>query len=194
MNVGLIGLGAGTLATYGRRGDSYTFYELNPNVERMARQYFTYIDNSKANVEVIIGDGRVTLQKELDNGDANAFDVLVVDAFSGDSVPAHLLTVEAFDLYFSHLKASGVLAIHVSNSHLDLTALVKGLAANRDYSALYFKTEATDTEVTQTEWVIVTNNQSFIRNTKVKRLQSEWPNDNELIWTDNYSNLLSVLK
>ena len=194
VNVGLIGLGAGTLATYGRRGDSYTFYELNPNVERMARQYFTYIDNSKANVEVIIGDGRVTLQKELDNGDANAFDVLVVDAFSGDSVPAHLLTVEAFDLYFSHLKASGVLAIHVSNSHLDLTALVKGLAANRDYSALYFKTEATDTEVTQTEWVIVTNNQSFIRNTKVKRLQSEWPNDNELIWTDNYSNLLSVLK
>ena len=160
----------------------------------MARQYFTYIDNSKANVEVIIGDGRVTLQKELDNGDANAFDVLVIDAFSGDSVPAHLLTVEAFDLYFSHLKTSGVLAIHVSNSHLDLTALVKGLAANRDYSALYFKTEATDTEVTQTEWVIVTNNQSFIRNAKVKRLQSEWPNDNELIWTDNYSNLLSVLK
>ncbi|WP_426370528.1 spermidine synthase [Pseudocolwellia sp. HL-MZ7] len=194
MNVGLIGLGAGTLATYGRRGDSYTFYELNPNVERMARQYFTYIDNSKANVEVIIGDGRVTLQKELDNGDANAFDVLVVDAFSGDSVPAHLLTVEAFDLYFLHLKTSGVLAIHVSNSHLDLTALVKGLAVNRDYSALYFKTEATDTEVTQTEWVIVTNNQSFIRNAKVKRLQSEWPNDNELVWTDNYSNLLSVLK
>ncbi|WP_426356834.1 spermidine synthase [Pseudocolwellia sp. HL-MZ19] len=194
MNVGLIGLGAGTLATYGRRGDSYTFYELNPNVERMARQYFSYIENSKANVNVIIGDGRVTLQKELGEGDAKAFDVLVVDAFSGDSVPAHLLTVEAFDLYFSHLKTSGVLAIHVSNSHLDLTALVKGLAANLDYSALYFKTEATDAEVTQTEWVIVTNNQSFIRNAKVKRLQSEWPNRNELVWTDNYSNLLSVLK
>ncbi|WP_077338775.1 fused MFS/spermidine synthase [Pseudocolwellia agarivorans] len=194
MNVGLVGLGAGTLATYGRRGDNYTFYELNPNVERMARQYFTYIEQSRANVEVVLGDGRVTLQKELDNGTINNFDVLVIDAFSGDSVPAHLLTTEAFELYFKHLKADGVLAIHVSNSHLDLTALVKGLAKNSNYSALYFKTKATEKEVTQTEWVVVTNNKSFIRNTKVKRLQSQWPNANELVWTDNYSNLLSVLK
>lgn len=194
MNVGLVGLGAGTLATYGRRGDNYTFYELNPNVERMARQYFTYIEQSRANVEVVLGDGRVTLQKELDNGTVNNFDVLVIDAFSGDSVPAHLLTTEAFELYFKHLKADGVLAIHVSNSHLDLTALVKGLAKNSNHSALYFKTKATDKEVTQTEWVVVTNNKSFIRNTKVKRLQSQWPNTNELVWTDNYSNLLSVLK
>ena len=194
MNVGLVGLGAGTLATYGRRGDNYTFYELNPNVERMALQYFTYIEESRANVNVVIGDGRVTLQKELNKGQVNAFDVLVIDAFSGDSVPAHLLTTEAFSLYFTHLKADGVLAIHVSNSHLDLTSLVKGLAKNSGYSALYFKTEATQQEVTQTEWVIVTNNQSFIRNTKVKRLMSEWPNKNELVWTDDYSNLLSVLK
>lgn len=194
MNVGLVGLGAGTLASYGRRGDNYTFYELNPNVERMARKYFTYIEQSRANVNVILGDGRVTLQKELDNGQINGFDVLVIDAFSGDSVPAHLLTIEAFSLYFKHMKANGVLAIHVSNSHLDLTALVKGLANNSGYSALYFKTEATEKEVTQTEWIVVTNNQSFIRNIKVKRLQSQWPNENELIWTDNYSNLLSVLK
>jgi len=194
MNVGLVGLGAGTLASYGRRGDSYTFYELNPNVERMARQYFTYIEQSSADVNIIIGDGRVTLQKELDNSKTNDFDVLVIDAFSGDSVPAHLLTTEAFELYFKHMKTDGVLAIHVSNSHLDLTSLVKGLANNSGYSALYFKTKATEKEVTQTEWVVVTNNQSFIRNAKVKRLQSEWPNDDELIWTDNYSNLLSVLK
>ena len=193
-NVGLVGLGAGTLAAYGRRGDSYTFYELNPNVERMARKYFTYIANSKANVNVIIGDGRVTLQKELENGQGNNFDVLVIDAFSGDSVPAHLLTTEAFALYFNHLTLDGILAIHVSNSHLDLTSLVKGLAKKSGYSALYFKTEATDKEVTQTEWVIVTNNASFIRKVKVKRLQSQWPNENEMVWTDNYSNLLSVLK
>lgn len=194
MNVGLIGLGAGTLASYGRRGDSYTFYELNPNVERMARQYFTYIDDSNAYVDVVLGDGRVTLQNDVDNGIENNFDVLVVDAFSGDSVPAHLLTTQAFDLYFKHLKDNGILAIHVSNSHLDLTALVKGLAHELGYSALYFKTKATKQEVTQTEWVIVTNNQAFIRNSKVKRLQTQWPNENMLIWTDNYSNLLSVLK
>jgi len=193
VDVGLIGLGAGTLATYGRRGDNYTFYELNPNVERIALEYFTYIEQSRANVNVVLGDGRVTLQKELDTGSVNNFNVLVIDAFSGDSVPAHLLTVEAFALYFKHLKANGMLAIHVSNSHLDLTALVKGLAKNSGYSALYFKTKATDKEVTQTEWVVVTNNQLFIRNSKVKRLQSQWPNTNELVWTDNYSNLLSIL-
>jgi len=194
INVGLIGLGAGTLATYGRRGDDYTFYELNPNVERIAHEHFTYIKQSRANVNVVLGDGRVALQKELDNGNVNNFDVLVIDAFSGDSVPAHLLTVEAFTLYFKHLKAEGIIAIHVSNSHLDLTALVKGLAKNAGYSALYFKTKATDKEVTQTEWIIATNNQLFIKNNKVKRLQSQWPSTNELVWTDNYSNLLSVLK
>jgi len=194
INVGLVGLGAGTLATYGRKGDNYTFYELNPNVERMARQYFTYIENSKANVDVVIGDGRVTLQKLLDKGQVNNFDVLVIDAFSGDAVPAHLVTTQAFGLYFQHMKTDGILAIHVSNSHLDLTSLVKGLAKHSAYSALYFKTKATKQEVTQTEWVIVTNNQAFMHNTKVKRLMSEWPNNNELVWTDNYSNLLSVLK
>ena len=203
-NVGLIGLGAGTLATYGNRGDNYTFYELNPNVERMARQYFSYIETSKANVNVIIGDARVTLQNELLKESSktinNQFDVLVVDAFSGDSVPAHLLTHEAFLLYTKHMKQQGLLAIHVSNSHLDLTPLVKGLANSIGYQAVYFKTKATESEVTQTEWIVVTNNKAFLRTAKVKRLTSEWPVNidgsvkADVVWTDNYSNLLSVLK
>ena len=199
-NVGLIGLGAGTLATYGNRGDNYTFYELNPNVERMARKYFSYIEASKANVNVVIGDARVTLNNELEKKVNNSFDVLVVDAFSGDSVPAHLLTQEAFSLYKAHMKDQAILAIHVSNSHLDLTPLVKGLAKSSGYQALYFKTKASEKEVTQTEWVIVTNNKAFLRNAKVKRLQSNWPKNTnnipkaDVVWTDDYSNLLSVLK
>lgn len=194
VNVGLIGLGAGALAAYGRRGDNYTFYELNPNVERMARKHFTYLETSKANINVELGDARVTLQKALDNEKGNVFDVLVIDAFSGDSVPAHLLTVEAFNVYFKQLKADGIIAIHVSNSHLELTALVKGLAKSKGVTSLYFNTDSTKQEVTQTEWVVITNNRAFINNTRVKRLQSEWPNKKTLIWTDNYSNLLSVLK
>ena len=203
-SVGLIGLGAGTLATYGNRGDRYTFYELNPNVERMARKYFSYIEASKANVDVIIGDARVTLQNELLQNSSkatnNKFDVLVVDAFSGDSVPAHLLTHEAFLLYTKHMKQQGLLAIHVSNSHLDLTPLVKGLANSIGYQAVYFKTKVTESEVTQTEWVIVTNNKAFLRTVKVQRLMSEWPENidgsvkQDVVWTDDYSNLLSVLK
>ncbi len=199
-HVGLIGLGAGTLAAYGKKGDTYTFYELNPNVERMAREYFSYIDTSKADVRVKLGDGRVTLQRELESGDFALFDVLVIDAFSGDSIPAHLLTQEAFELYTARMKDEGIIAIHVSNSHLDLTPLVKSLADNISYSSLYVKTKANTEEVTQTEWILITKNTAFLRNTKVKRLMTEWPQsvknlgDKKLIWTDNYSNLLSVLK
>lgn len=196
IKVGLVGLGAGTLAAYGRKGDEYTFYELNPDVEFMARQYFSYLENSKANVQVILGDGRVSLTNELIQGQKHRYQVLVIDAFSGDSVPAHLLTQEALKLYWQHLADDGILAIHVSNSHLDLTSLTRGLAASVEKQALYFKTGATENEVNQAQWVLITNNAEFINNSKVKRLSSSWPHsaDNNIVWTDDYSPLLSVLK
>jgi len=196
IKVGLIGLGAGTLAAYSRPGDEYTFYELNPDVEAMAWRYFSYLEESKGDINIVLGDGRVTLNREYALGQLNNYQVLVLDAFSGDSVPAHLLTKEAFELYFKHLDEEGILAIHVSNSHLDLTSLTRGIASSLNKSSIYVKTDANSDEVNQTQWVIITNNSSFLNNAKVKELMSPWPNniDKNIVWTDDYSNLLSVLK
>ncbi|MCJ8320847.1 MAG: fused MFS/spermidine synthase [Colwellia sp.] len=192
ITVGIVGLGAGTIASYGQVSDKYKFYELNPGVLSMANEYFSYLSQSKADVEVIIGDGRVSLTNEMSNN----FDVLVIDAFSGDSIPVHLLTEEAFTLYFQQLKLNGVLALHISNSHLDLTQLTKGLAAAFNKKALYFKTIKGSIGDNEAEWVLLTNNKQFINNSVVKRFVSHWPPSmtSPLIWTDDYSNLLSVLK
>ncbi|MEW6982042.1 spermidine synthase [Colwelliaceae bacterium 6471] len=196
INVGLIGLGAGTLAAYGRRGDEYRFYELNPAVKEFAYEYFTYLENSDAYIDVIVGDARVSLTQELEQQGDNQFQVLVVDAFSGDSIPAHLLTIEALNLYWQHLLPDGLLVFHISNSHLDLKPLIKGLADSFKMNALYFRTEASERDVNTTEWAIITNNQAFITNYKVKKYLTPWPESDKenIVWTDNYSNLLSVLK
>jgi len=196
MNVGIIGLGAGTLAAYGQLGDEYRFYELNPDVFLMANKYFSYLAQSKATIEVIIGDGRVSLVDELNTGKINEFDVLVVDAFSGDSIPTHLLTEEAFVIYFQQLKLEGVLAIHISNSHLNLTPLTKSLATVFNKQALYFNTNQGPSSKNKAEWVLLTNNQKFLTNSVVKKLSSHWPqgSNKNVIWTDDYSNILSVLK
>lgn len=118
--LGLIGLGAGSLTVYGRAGDTFRIYELNPDVADLARTRFTYLRESEAAVDVVLGDARLSMAREAPNG----FDLLIIDAFSGDAVPAHLLTVEAFDLWARHLAPGGLLAIHVSNHHLDLARAV----------------------------------------------------------------------
>ena len=193
---GLIGLGAGTLAAYGKLGDKYRFYELNPAVSAAANDYFTYLGDSKATIELVIGDGRVSLSQENQQGIQHQFDILVIDAFSGDSIPQHLLTIEAFQLYWQQLKTDGVLAIHISNSHLNLLPLMRGLANKFSKELRYFKTEATNNNQHDTQWVWLTNNQPLLNNTTIKAYSSSWLNSDKspLIWTDNYSNLLSVLK
>lgn len=196
ISVGLIGLGAGTLASYANKGDSYYFYELNPAVESMAKNYFSYLSNAKGYVDVTLGDGRVSLKRELNEFGSNQYQVLVIDAFSGDAIPSHLLTVEAFELYWKHLVDNGVLAIHISNSHLDLSELVRGLAKNSGKQALSFITPATKENSNEAHWVVITNNKRFINHRKIKALQTVWPKTEQkfTLWTDNYSNLLSVLK
>ncbi|WP_286264866.1 spermidine synthase [Thalassotalea atypica] len=196
LNVGLIGLGAGTLAAYGKPQEYYHFYELNPAVKTFAEQYFSYIEQSKAVVEISLGDGRALLQQEALEFGSQGYDVLVVDAFSGDAIPTHLLTQEAFELYWVHLKEQGVLALHISNTHLDLKALTRTLAKSIDKQAVYFKSEANDENTNDAEWVLITNNQQFLSTYKVKKLITPWPESSNktLLWTDDYSNLFSVLK
>ncbi|MFB0999051.1 MAG: fused MFS/spermidine synthase, partial [Colwellia sp.] len=177
LNAGFVGLGAGTLAAYGNKNDDYVFYELNPAVITAAKTYFSYLDDSSANIDLVLGDGRVSLQHQLDNAGSKQFDTLVIDAFSGDSIPQHLLTQEALILYFKHLKGDGVLAIHISNSHLDLTHLVRGLAHVLNKEIIYIETDADKDNEHNVQWVLLTDNQVFLTDARVKAYRSRWPMD-----------------
>ncbi len=126
VRVGVVGLGVGTLATYARPGDRYRFYEINPEVLRLARKHFTYLDDCRGRWEVVLGDGRLSLEREP----SQQFQLLVLDAFNGDAVPTHLLTAEAFAVYRRHLAPDGAIAVHVTNTYLSLAPVVRGLAEN----------------------------------------------------------------
>ena len=131
MRVGLLGLGIGTLAAYARPGDVYRLYEINPAVNKLALGkdgYFTFLIDSQADLTLVPGDARISLQNELDSGNPQNFDVLVLDTFSSDSIPVHLVTKEAFDLYLKHLASNGIIAVHITNLHLDLQPVLWQLA------------------------------------------------------------------
>lgn len=190
-NVGVIGLGAGTLAAYGEAGDRMRFYEINPLVEPIARNLFTYLRDSQAAVSVVEGDGRAVLSREAPQG----FDVLVVDAFSGDAIPLHLLTREAMEVYRQQLAPGGVIAFHVSNSYLDLAPEVALLADAEGLQARVVESTAVPAEgAYRATWVLVSDARFFampgvsgvalpIRRRSGLRL-----------WTDDYSSLLPVLR
>ena len=194
--VGVIGLGTGTLATYGGIGDEYVFYELNPNVEVAAKNHFSYISDSKADVSVRLGDARITLQKELEENGSQQYQVLVVDAFSSDSIPVHLLTLEAFRLYWKHLTEDGLLVLHISNNHLDLLPLVAALSDKIGKKMQHFYSASDDDNEHTAEWVIVTNNSDFYENEEIQRRATYFKlkDEQKVLWTDAYSNLLSVIK
>ena len=179
---------AGTLAAYAKHGDVYRFYEINPVVVDIANTEFRYLEESDAEVEVVAADARLSLEREADQ----SFDVLAVDAFAGDSIPVHLLTVEAFKLYFHHTKPSGALAIHVTNKHLDLAPVVQRIAGTLEARALLRHNSSEDrNEIYSSSWVLVTRNQEFAE--RLKHLASPiW--GSRPLWTDDYTNLLSVLR
>jgi len=194
--VAVIGLGTGTLATYGKADDDYVFYELNPNVEIAAKNYFSYLSDSEANVSVKLGDARITLQNELEERGSQQYQVMVVDAFSSDSIPVHLLTLEAFQLYWQHLTENGLLVLHISNNHLDLLPLVATLAEKVDKKMLHFYSASDSSDENTAEWVVVTNNSDFLQNEEIQSRATYFnlKKEQEVLWTDAYSNLLSVIK
>ena len=192
--IGLVGLGSGALAVYGKPGDSMTFFEINPLVVSAATDYFSYLSDSAADVTIATGDGRQLLAQR-GNSDAAPFDILVLDAFSSDSIPQHLLTAEAMQLYWQQLAEDGILAIHVSNNYLDLTALLRNHAKALAQQIYFFALPAEPGQ-TATEWVLMTNNRRFSGQAVIQQALSPWPTpDNaNIIWRDNYSNLLQLLK
>jgi len=191
VRVGVIGLGTGTLAAYARPGDYYRYYEINPLVLRVARSEFTFLAGCKGKLEVAMGDARLSLEREQPEN----FDVLAVDAFSSDAIPVHLLTREAMDLYFRHLRPDGILAVHISNHHLDLLPVVAGEARSRARLARVVDTEDDDDRgVYAATWVLVV----ALPNDFDNRIRA---NSNPVFhsrpirpWTDDYSNLFQILK
>lgn len=190
--IGVIGLGTGTVAAFGQRGDQIEFYEIDPQVEPIARNLFTYLRDSPAKVTVVPGDARTSLASESPQG----FDVLVIDAFSGDAIPLHLLTAEAVQLYLRHLAPGGILAFHVSNQYLDLAPELALLAENAHLQArdVITGSNAARGEF-RSEWVLMTADAAFFDRNEIASLADPiYVKPHLRLWTDDYSSLLPILQ
>jgi hypothetical protein len=187
--LGVIGLGAGTMAAYGRTGDVVRFYEINPQVIDIAQHEFTFLRDSAARVEVAEGDARLSLAAEA----PQRFDVLVLDAFTGDSIPVHLLTVEALDLYLRHLQAHGIIAFHVSNLYLDLVPVVRRLAQARQLATRLVEADQEDNFNTASSWMLVSREPSVLAVPEIAAVSQAVPANATRLWTDDFSDLLPFL-
>ena len=196
MHIGVIGLGAGMLAAYGRAGDRLRFYEINPQVIRLAASPgapFTYVRDTAARVEVVMGDARLALEAELVRGGPQRFDVLAVDAFSSDSIPVHLLTREAVALYMAHLAPNGVLAIHVSNRYLDLVPIVWRIARHFDLASAVIDSDG-EGVVWHSTWVLLARDVASLQEPAIARATTAEVPRPAPLWRDDYSNLFQVLQ
>ena len=199
MRIGVIGLGVGTVAGYGREGDTIRYYEINPEVIRMCREHFTFIEQAEsrgATVEIVEGDARIMMEQELDRREPQKFDVLVVDAFNSDAIPMHLLTLEAAEVYRSHLAEGGIMAFHISNRYLNLFPVLGALAQRVKAIPLYVPTPYPQLGVQHCEWVLITTNQEFLNDPEVKKMVYRWPAFGFpfIAWTDDYGSLWQVMK
>ena len=191
--MGIIGLGVGTIAIYGNDNDFIRFYEINPEVERLARQYFTYLDDSKATVEVALGDGRLVMENEPPQD----YNILVLDAFSSDAIPIHLLTTEAMEIYLKHLAADGVIAFHISTQHLDLQSIVWKLAEKFNLQTAWIQSAEDQTPgALASDWILLARNDRFLEIEAIKKIKSPPYADleNTPLWTDDHINLLKIIK
>ncbi len=190
LRVGVIGLGAGSLAAYARPGDVFRFYEINPLVEQLARSEFTYLKDCRGKVDVVLGDGRLSLEREPNQH----YDLLVVDAFSGDAIPVHLITRQALELYFRHLKLGGILALHITNTHLDLAPVVRKLSDVLGKQAILISTDSDEQHnLFRSQWALISSQP--IEDPTIKKAAEELTARPELrAWTDDYSNLFQILK
>jgi SAM-dependent methyltransferase len=190
--VGAIGLGAGTLAAYGKTSDYFRFYEINPQVIDIARKYFSYLRDSPARIDVVLGDARLSLEQEAPQN----FDVLAVDAFSGDAIPVHLLTREAFAVYLRHLKPDGILAVHTSNTYLNLPPVVQLLAAEAGCDAqMIINDDEHRKLIDSSDWVLVTRNSHFLDSVDTMVLTEPISVPPNLrVWTDDFNNLFQILR
>ncbi len=193
--IAVVGLGAGTLAAWGRPGDEFRFYEINPDVEKMARDWFFFLKDSRARTEVVLGDARIELARELAGGQAHDFDMIAVDAFSGDAIPMHLLTAECADIYRQRLKPGGLLLLHISNRAVNLDPVARGMAQHLGWKAVQFISGDDDqTGEASSRWVLLTSNADWLERTGFGRQLSGWSPRPPILWTDDFASLWPVVK
>ena len=192
LRVGIIGLGVGTIAAYGRSGDECTFYEINPLVVQIAQQDFSFLRDSKARIAFELGDARLTLERLP----RQQFDLLAVDAFSSDSIPVHLLTIEAFQLYFRHLRPGGILAVHISNRNLYLDPVVAAAAQKLGKDAVLVESPGDRAnEIFLARWILLANRGAFQQLPAIgKAGKPPKASVHVRLWTDSYSSLFSIMK
>ena len=191
LKVGVIGLGTGTIATYGAKGDTYRFYDINPEVIAAAQREFSYLRDSAATIELPLGDARLSLEREPKQN----FDVLAIDAFSSDAIPVHLITSEALAIYKRHMKPGGVIAFHVTNRYLDLIPVVQALADAQGMTAMLIRDDTKDAMTSTSEWVLLSDDPaSLAKPALADNATPIAPRPDWRLWTDDFNNLLQVLK
>lgn len=187
-HIGVVGLGAGTMAAWAEPGDRVRFYEIDEEIHDIARDWFYYLEDSPGEISVVIGDGRLMLEREA----SQQFDVLALDAFASDSIPVHLLTIEAFELYLRHLKPDGVLAVHITNHYVDLVPVVAAAARKLGlhWTLVENSGRGSDTYMT-TDWILLCRDRAMLEEigSELEPETAEHPP-----WTDDYSNIFRVLK
>jgi hypothetical protein len=196
VRLGFVGLGVGTLSAYGRAGDELRFYELDPQVIDVAQRHFTYLGSTKAKLDFEIGDARLSLERELKRGGPRGYDVLAIDAFSSDSIPVHLITREAIELYARHIAPDGIIAIHISNRFLDLKPVLANIAESAGFAArLVSDSPEDDRLASSTDWVLLARDARVFDDPQIaERAEPLQPVAGFSLWTDQFNNLLDVLK
>ena len=195
LSIGVVGLGAGTLAAYAQPGDRLVFYEINPAVVRTAREHFTYLADAPVSVEVLGGDARIRMERELASATPQGFDILLVDAFSSGAIPIHLLTAEAGEIYAQRLTEDGLLLFHISNRFLDLAPVLRGMAERLGMTALRMTSEGDDARgLNDAVWMILTRNRNFLEDaTVIERVDADQPSET-LDWSDSFAGLWQALR
>lgn len=191
-HIGIVGLGVGTVAAYAEAGDRLRYYEINPAVVDLTRQYFGFARRCACIIDIVPGDGRVNLEREPPQN----FDLLVLDAFSGDAIPTHLLTAEALEVYLRHLRPDGIVAVHISNLYLNLTPVLRGLAETGRLVGLSVQNEEDEPHrVDASDWVLLSRTDRVLGNPVLLAVASEeWERTSPIYWTDDFTSLASVLK
>jgi SAM-dependent methyltransferase len=190
VRVGVVGLGTGTLAVYGETGDIFRFYEINPGVVDLARERFTYLQDTAANIEVALGDARLNLEREP----PQQFDVLAIDAFSSDSIPVHLMTVEALAAYERHMQPDGIIAFHISNRFLQLHPVVEQLATARGLAVAWLE-ELRNDGSTVSDWILLSKEPAALLKPYIAAAAQPIPTKPDWrLWTDDFNNIVQVLR
>ncbi len=201
LRIAVVGMGTGTIAAYAGEKDTVRFYEINPAVPRLSLgrdAYFTYINDCRGRVEVDMGDARLSLERELREGESGRFDVLALDAFSSDAIPVHLLTDEAFGIYLGHLRQpDGILAVHITNRYVDLVPVVHGYAERHGLASAMISSGEDEEGAWSADWILISPSGAVLARDTIAEAATPWDSTSYRVtrpWTDDYSNMISLLR